>query len=89
MANNGGIMDFFAEIDRVTKELYHSSSMPGGVKDGIYTQERRYQSGFVEWVAFEDDKWPDGPIGRGRTEAEAIEDLIALAALILLEGMVL
>jgi hypothetical protein len=56
----------------------------GGVTviDGqrIYTTSRRYQSGFVEWIAFDDDRYPDGPRGRGRTEQEAVDDLLELTS---------
>jgi hypothetical protein len=46
----------------------------------IYTASRRYRSGIIEWIAFDDDKYPDGPRGRGRTEQEAVDDLLELTS---------
>ena len=63
-------MDFFAEIDKATEDW----KLAHGIRN-LYTHRKRYQSGFREWIAFDDDKWPDGPVGHGRTEEEAIEDL--------------
>ena len=68
--------DLAKEIYKATEDwkMEHSAACPGGVKDGIYTQEFRYHWG-SNWVAINERAFGDSPIGRGRTEQEAIDDL--------------
>ena len=78
-------MDFFKEIEKATDQwrfahnvepqVKHSLACPGGVKEGIYTQEFKYHWG-SSWVAMDEkQRFPQDIVGRGRTEQEAIEDL--------------
>jgi hypothetical protein len=66
------------EVQKATEDwkMKHSAACPGGVKDGIYTQEFKYHWG-SEWYAFENTNsgFLSGPKGRGKTEEEAIQDL--------------
>jgi hypothetical protein len=41
----------------------------------IFTHFHRYQSGFKEWKAWDEDYFGDSPRGVGQTEEEAVEDL--------------
>ena len=52
---------------------------PGGISEveglKIYTQRTVYTSGIVSWKATWEDSYGDSPVGVGRTEEEAIDDL--------------
>jgi hypothetical protein len=67
-------MNIFEEIEKETQG-YSLGQIIEEKVSRLYTHQRTYQSGFTKWIAYDDEIWPDGPRGFGRSEQEAIEDL--------------